>query len=195
MDSAVFNVGAGRDRSHDQPAASRVAATGIASQIAQFITLDATARRLFAVGATLDGPPRVRNIERPPLVTTTVSTMSNFGFGFGLPGDPNDPNDLSAQMPLFAELQKLMSWSGGPVNWDLAKQLAVSTMAASGGGGSIVSPADRVGVAEAIRLADLWLDDATEHADRKIRGQMGENMTVYNQIAELTSRIKTRARS
>ena len=33
------------------------------------------------------------------------------------------------------------------------------------------------------------------HAERKIRGQMGENMTVYNQIAELTSRIKTRARS
>ncbi|MBE7189667.1 chromosomal replication initiator protein DnaA, partial [Jatrophihabitans endophyticus] len=33
------------------------------------------------------------------------------------------------------------------------------------------------------------------HAERKIRGLMGENMTVYNQIAELTSRIKTRARS
>ncbi len=93
--------------------------------------------------------------------------MSNFGFGFGVggsgsDGDPSDPNDLSAQMPLFAELQKLMSWSGGPVNWDLAKQLAVSTLAASGTGATIVSPAERVGVAEAIRLADLWLDDATD---------------------------------
>jgi chromosomal replication initiator protein len=33
------------------------------------------------------------------------------------------------------------------------------------------------------------------HADRKIRTQMAEKITVYNQIAELTSRIKVRART
>ncbi len=33
------------------------------------------------------------------------------------------------------------------------------------------------------------------HAERKIRGQMTEKLTVYNQIAELTSRIKVRART
>jgi chromosomal replication initiator protein len=33
------------------------------------------------------------------------------------------------------------------------------------------------------------------HADRKIRTQMAEKLTVYNQIAELTSRIKVRARA
>ena len=32
------------------------------------------------------------------------------------------------------------------------------------------------------------------HADRKIRSQMAERMSVYNQVAELTSRIKARAR-
>jgi chromosomal replication initiator protein len=32
------------------------------------------------------------------------------------------------------------------------------------------------------------------HADRKIRSQMAERMSVYNQVAELTSRIKTRGR-
>jgi chromosomal replication initiator protein len=32
------------------------------------------------------------------------------------------------------------------------------------------------------------------HADRKIRGQMPERRTTYNQVAELTSRIKTRSR-
>ena len=89
--------------------------------------------------------------------------MTNFPFGFGLPGGGGegkpDPDDMSAQMPLFAELQKLLSWSGGPVNWDLAKQLAVSTIA---GGASIVSPADRAAVADAVRLADLWLDDVTD---------------------------------
>jgi chromosomal replication initiator protein len=33
------------------------------------------------------------------------------------------------------------------------------------------------------------------HAERKIRAQMAEKLTVYNQIAELTSRIKIRARA
>ena len=33
------------------------------------------------------------------------------------------------------------------------------------------------------------------HAERKIRAQMTEKLTVYNQIAELTSRIKIRART
>ncbi len=33
------------------------------------------------------------------------------------------------------------------------------------------------------------------HADRKIRAQMAERMSVYNQVAELTSRIKARARA
>ncbi|MDP9435944.1 MAG: chromosomal replication initiator protein DnaA [Actinomycetota bacterium] len=33
------------------------------------------------------------------------------------------------------------------------------------------------------------------HADRKIRGQMAERRAIYNQVAELTNRIKTRARA
>ena len=86
--------------------------------------------------------------------------MTGFSFGFGQGDDtPKDPNDLAAQMPLFAELQKLMSWTGGPVNWDLAKQLATQTLA---GHSQPVTPADRAAVAEAIRLADLWLDDVTD---------------------------------
>ena len=32
------------------------------------------------------------------------------------------------------------------------------------------------------------------HADRKIRGQMAERRATYNQVAELTQRIKTRSR-
>src|SRR3954469_13287405 len=69
--------------------------------------------------------------------------MSDVPFGFGLPdrdperrgegdnpaGDPfglgalfggiaggGSPEDLLGKMPLFAELQKMMNWSGGPVN-------------------------------------------------------------------------------
>ena len=93
-------------------------------------------------------------------VATTVDNMTNLPFGFGVGGsEPGDPNDPAAQIPLFAELQRLLSWSGGPVNWDLAMQLARQTLA---GDSHPVTPADRSGTAEAIRLADLWLDDVTD---------------------------------
>jgi putative hydrolase len=81
-----------------------------------------------------------------------------FGFGSGS-GGPGGGDDLTGAMPLFAELQKLMSWSGGPVNWDLARQLAVSTL---GGAQQSVTEAERAAVADAVRLADLWLDEATD---------------------------------
>jgi putative hydrolase len=85
--------------------------------------------------------------------------MTNLPFGFG-PGDgPSEPNDKAFHMPLFAELQKLLSGSEGPVNWELAKQLARQTLA---GESSAVTPADRSGTADAVRLADLWLDDVTD---------------------------------
>jgi putative hydrolase len=87
-----------------------------------------------------------------------MSSNLPFGFGSG-DGEPPGGDDLSGAMPLFAELQKLLSWSGGPVNWDLARQLAVSTL---GGAQQPVSATDRAAVAEALRLADLWLDEVTD---------------------------------
>jgi putative hydrolase len=84
--------------------------------------------------------------------------MSNdmpFGFGPG-GGDPNRPPDLGA---MFAQLQQLLSWQGGAVNWDLAKQLAVQGLS---GADSEVPAHERTAVADAVRLADLWLDEVTE---------------------------------
>jgi putative hydrolase len=78
------------------------------------------------------------------------------GVPFGLPGDI--PADLAGKVPLFAELQKLLSWQGGPVNWDLARQLAVSQLA---GSHRSPTPGERQQVVEAVRLADLWLDPIT----------------------------------
>jgi putative hydrolase len=96
------------------------------------------------------------NKRRRPFVATTVTFMS-IPFGFG-PGSGGNPDDLGGAMPLFAELQKLLSWSGGPVNWDLARQLAVSTLS---GANASVSAEERQAITEAVRLADLWLDEAT----------------------------------
>jgi putative hydrolase len=85
-----------------------------------------------------------------------------FGFGAlfgGGAGGAGAPEDLLGKMPLFAELQKLMNWSGGPVNWDLARQGAISQLAT---GSQPVSAGERSAVGEALRLADLWLDEATD---------------------------------
>ena len=91
-----------------------------------------------------------------------MNSVSNPGFGFspfGDGGNPNDPNDLAGKVPLFAELQRLLSGDGGPVNWDLARQLAISTLA---GSHRTVTPAEANAVSEALRLADVWLDGASD---------------------------------
>lgn len=71
----------------------------------------------------------------------------------GLP--PDLPPDILGKIPLFAELQKVLSWSGGPVNWDLARQVAVAAVAAQPGG----PPAGEA--AEDARIANLWIAGAT----------------------------------
>jgi putative hydrolase len=74
------------------------------------------------------------------------------GFGAGL------PDDLAGKAPLFAALQQMLSAQSGPVNWELAKQMAVSQLSA---GHRSPTPVERSQIAEAIRLADHWLDPAT----------------------------------
>lgn len=83
---------------------------------------------------------------------------SNLPFGFNSGGEPGGSDDITGKIPLFAELQKLLSWTGGPVNWDLARQIAISTLA---GEHRSIPPDERSQVTEALRLADLWLDEAT----------------------------------
>src|SRR5215813_700918 len=72
---------------------------------------------------------------------------------FGAMGDPQQFADALRQ---FADM---LSYRGGPVNWDLAKNVARHAIAAAGD--PSVLDAQRREVTEAIRLADLWLDEAT----------------------------------
>jgi putative hydrolase len=102
-------------------------------------------------------------------------------FGFGKPGDDDDGagsgsgsgssdgqnpfgfggfgglggGDIGEALHRFADM---LSWQGGPVNWDLAKDVA--RQAAAGGDNSIVS-SEQAAVADALRLAELWLDPVT----------------------------------
>jgi hypothetical protein len=60
---------------------------------------------------------------------------------------------------MLQQIGKMLSWSGGPVNWDLANSAARDVVAA--GGDRSVSASERRDVEEAFRLADTWLDNAT----------------------------------
>ncbi|HKT01287.1 MAG TPA: zinc-dependent metalloprotease, partial [Rugosimonospora sp.] len=109
--------------------------------------------------------------------------MADTPFGFALPGggvpDPNDP----AQMQQFlGQLQQFFANAGdGPVNWDLAREVALSTLTGAAGPGGMfgfslpdaapsgepgtkapgspaVTPAQRLAVTESLHLADLWLE-------------------------------------
>jgi putative hydrolase len=77
--------------------------------------------------------------------------------GMGPLGPMGDPQQFAEALRQFADL---MSWQGGPVNWDLAKNIARQTVAQKGDASVLES--DRTKVTEALRLADLWLEDATE---------------------------------
>jgi putative hydrolase len=65
------------------------------------------------------------------------------------------PPELFSKVPLFAEIAKAMSWTGGPVNWDIARQIATAMATAEH-----VAPViddDRAELADAARLAEAWL--------------------------------------
>lgn len=103
--------------------------------------------------------------------------MSDFPFGFGRPGGSDGPDggegssgkpepgpygqgmdQLAAMLHQVANM--LTGQSGdGPFNWDLARDVARHT-AASDGDPSVVD-SERAAVVEALRLAELWLDQVT----------------------------------
>ncbi|MGS0688289.1 zinc-dependent metalloprotease [Nakamurella sp. GG22] len=100
--------------------------------------------------------------------------MTNLPFGFNPPGD-DDPEGKPGQGPgpggfdlnqlgsMLSQLGQMMSQAGasgassGPVNYELARQLATSQLPASHPASSI----DVAKVADAIKLAEVWLDGAT----------------------------------
>jgi putative hydrolase len=67
-----------------------------------------------------------------------------------------NPQQFADALRQFADL---LSWQGGPVNWDLAKNVARHAIVAAGD--PSVLDAQRREITEAVRLADLWLDEAT----------------------------------
>ena len=111
------------------------------------------------------GPPGRPGDDDPNSGDQGPGGQGPFGFGFGAPGspgnpggpgDPANPNQFADALRQFADL---LSYSGGPVNWELAKNLARHAIAAKGDPSVLAN--ERSAVTDAVRLADLWLDDVT----------------------------------
>ena len=77
--------------------------------------------------------------------------------GAGLPGMGAGMPDLSA---LMGQMQAMMQPYDGAVNWNLAKDIA--RRAAAQEPDPSISSAEDTRIADALRLADHWLDSATE---------------------------------
>jgi putative hydrolase len=111
--------------------------------------------------------------------------MSDAPFGFGS-HDPRDPDrrdspgeggspdpanpfaafgaggfDVGALGQMLTQLGQMLSQGaaggGGPVNYDLAKQMALQKLSTTG----LPSAQQAAAIADAVRLAELWLDPAT----------------------------------
>src|SRR5689334_1946771 len=94
------------------------------------------------------------NPDNPFKGTPFEAMFQQFSGAAGAGGAP----DLNA---IFAQVQQLLSGStdGKPVNWDLAKDIARKTVSAAGD--RSITPTDSDRVADAVRLAEHWLDPAT----------------------------------
>ncbi len=75
-----------------------------------------------------------------------------------MPGGMPDPNDPRMQQ-MMAQLQQFMSQqaASGPVNWDLARQVANQHVDHD----PILKSSDKDATNETLRLADLWLENST----------------------------------
>lgn len=111
-----------------------------------------------------DGP---LDPQRPgdddPLGELLRQFLSGGGLGLppGLANIPGMPTDPSMVQAMIAQVQQLLAGSGdGPVNWQMAHDIA-RQVAAEGGDPSVTELQQRQ-VAEALRTADLWLDRVTD---------------------------------
>lgn len=102
--------------------------------------------------------------SRNPFAGTPFEIFGTFG---GLPGMGGTSGtsgsgglppgfDLNA---IFGQVQSMLSWQGGPINWELATQTARQTIREVGD--SSLTEQERDAVDQSVRLAEHWLDEAT----------------------------------
>lgn len=101
-------------------------------------------------GASGDEP------EKRPDNPFAGTPFEAFGAGGGAAGGAAGMPDLAA---IFSQLSSMMSWKGGPINWDLATETARQTIREAGD--ASLTAAERATIDDTVRLAEHWLDGAT----------------------------------
>ncbi|MBB6629116.1 zinc-dependent metalloprotease [Nocardioides sp. KIGAM211] len=81
------------------------------------------------------------------------------GMGLGGPGGAGGPGGMPDLSQLFSQIQSLMQPYDGPLNWDFVLDLARKTLAQAED--PSVTQRQKDAVADALRLADHWLDATT----------------------------------
>ena len=124
-----------------------------------------------------NGLPGMVGPDGTPLDLTALAAQ------IGLPEDP------AAIQQLLAQMRNVMAKDSGPVNADLAHDLA--RQASMADGDPVVAAAERRTVTEALQVAELWLDEATDFpagggpAQAWSRAEWVEHtMTRWGEIAE-----------
>lgn len=110
-----------------------------------------------------------------------------------------DPNDLAralGEVPLFREIQQLVAAQVGPVNWEIARQIA---RAVAGAGGSDRAPTEEVlsDISIACRAAELRVTERTgleltSTTTAKILGRVAWAETNLAGFAPLIDRLASR---
>jgi len=107
-----------------------------------------------------------------PDAEAVIAELKEHGLGSmtGPDGNPVDlgslaaaaglPQDPAALAQLVDQVRRMLTSSSGPVNWDLAHDLARQTAVEQGD--PSVADAQRREVAAAVQVAELWLDPATD---------------------------------
>lgn len=75
------------------------------------------------------------------------------------PETPGTPEGPFAEVPLFAELQRVLFSGSGPVNWELARQVGIAVAVQDGDPDP--TEQDRRELEETVRLAELQVADLT----------------------------------
>ena len=75
-------------------------------------------------------------------------------------GGQAGPGDPSAMFEQFRRMQNMLSAESGPINWELAKDTAATTIRQAGD--ASLTANERAEVTDTARLAQHWLDEVTE---------------------------------
>jgi putative hydrolase len=75
-------------------------------------------------------------------------------------GDGPTSNDPFGDVPLFREIQRVLAASSGPVNWELARQVAIATASFSQEEPPLIDD-DQRGLRDTVRAAELAVTDLT----------------------------------